>query len=169
MKRTPRKWRFHMSPQDGCELGLSWERANLQDGRISTGIEAAVLREVDGSWRPCSDIWGVTFFLVSLAAADRWPVCPDRGRSTSIRSSSTGGSTSMGSSSLPGASTSMGWMSSASSSSRFFFKGGCSIPSTEIARNKKYLFPRLWRADFSGCVSSGIAVEGSWVVMGTGF
>lgn len=49
-----------MSPQDGCELGLSRERANLQDGRISAGIEAAVLREVDGSWRPCGDIWGAT-------------------------------------------------------------------------------------------------------------
>jgi len=43
-RRMPRK-----SPQDGHELGLSWVRANLQDGRISAGVEAAVLREVDGS------------------------------------------------------------------------------------------------------------------------
>ena len=49
-----------MSPQDGRELGLSQERANLQDGRISTGVEAAILWEVDGSWRPCGDIWGTS-------------------------------------------------------------------------------------------------------------
>ena len=48
-RRTLRKWRLHVSPQDGHELGLSWVRANLQDGRISAGIEAAVSREVDGS------------------------------------------------------------------------------------------------------------------------
>ena len=49
-----------MSPQDGRELGLSWVRTNLQDGRISTGVEAAILWEVDGSWRPCGDIWGTS-------------------------------------------------------------------------------------------------------------
>ena len=43
-RRMPRK-----SPQDGHELGLSWVRANLQDGRISARVEAAVSREVDGS------------------------------------------------------------------------------------------------------------------------
>jgi len=49
VKRMTRKWRLHVSPQDGRELGLSWVRANLQDGRISAGVEAAVSREVDGS------------------------------------------------------------------------------------------------------------------------
>ena len=60
VKRMTRKWRLHVSPQDGCELGLSWVRANLQDGRISASVKAAVSREVDGSWRPCGDIWGAT-------------------------------------------------------------------------------------------------------------
>ena len=59
-RRMPRKWRLHVSPQDGRELGLSRERANLQDGRISASVEAAVSREVDESWRPCGDIWGAT-------------------------------------------------------------------------------------------------------------
>ena len=48
-RRITRKWRLHVSPQDGRELGLSRERANLQDGRISAGVEAAISREVDGS------------------------------------------------------------------------------------------------------------------------
>ena len=48
-RRTLRKWRLHVSPQDGRELGLSWVRINLQDGRISAGVEAAISREVDGS------------------------------------------------------------------------------------------------------------------------
>ena len=50
-----------MSPQDGRELGLSQERANLQDGRISAGVEAAVWMEVDESWR-AGDPWGAISF-----------------------------------------------------------------------------------------------------------
>ena len=39
-----------MSPQDGRELGLSWVRINLQDGRISAGVEAAI--GIDGHVDP---------------------------------------------------------------------------------------------------------------------
>jgi len=59
-RRTTRKRKLRVSPQDGREVGLSQERANLQDGRISASIKTAVSQEVDGSWRPCRDIWGAT-------------------------------------------------------------------------------------------------------------
>jgi len=50
--RITRKWRLQVYLQDGPELGLSWVRASLWGGRISTGIEAAIWREVDRPWHP---------------------------------------------------------------------------------------------------------------------
>jgi len=61
-RRMTRKWRLHVNPQDGCDLGLSWLSANLQDRRISASTEAAILREVDGSWCSCDEFWSTTSF-----------------------------------------------------------------------------------------------------------
>lgn len=41
-EQRKRKWRLHVSLQDGPELELSHVRVNLQDERISTSIEAAI-------------------------------------------------------------------------------------------------------------------------------
>lgn len=56
-RKITRKWRLHVSLQDGPELGLSPVMVNLKDGRISANIEVAVWMEVDGSWCPCNGVW----------------------------------------------------------------------------------------------------------------
>lgn len=39
-RRITKKWRLHVSPRDGPELGLSWLRVNLRDPRASAIFEA---------------------------------------------------------------------------------------------------------------------------------